>query len=154
MAGERPRGARKSMYRTLDSERIIATLETLRRRIVERFPTASLARVCAELVAIAGERRARTARIAAPDYGLRAGAVAVVVVGLALLTVAGRQIEAKPQDTNVYGILQGIEAGFNIMVLMGAGIFFLLTFEVRWKRRQAMAGLHELRSIVHVIDMH
>ena len=142
------------MYRTLDAERIIATLETLRRRIAERFPSASLARVCAELIAIAGETRARAARLALPDYRLRGGALAVVVAGLALLAFAGRQIESKPQDTNVYGILQGIEAGFNIVVLMGAAMFFLVTFEVRWKRRQALAGLHELRSIVHVIDMH
>jgi len=142
------------MYRTIDPEHIIATLETLKRRITERFPSASLARVCAELIAVAGESRARTARIAAPDYGLRAGAAAVILVGIALVVVAAQQLKVKTEDTNLYGIIQGIEAGFNIIVLAGVAIFFLLTFEVRWKRRQAMAGLHELRSIVHVIDMH
>ena len=142
------------MFRTLDSAQIIATLETLRRRIAERFPGASLARVCAELIAIAGESRARTARIARPDYGLRAGIGAVIAGGLALLAVASGFIEVKKEGTNVYGILQGIESGFNIILLMGASIFFLATLETRLKRRIAMEGLHELRSIVHVIDMH
>jgi hypothetical protein len=142
------------MFRTLDSARIIATLETLRRRIAERFPGASLAKVCAELIAIAGESRARTTRIARPDYGLRAGIGAVIVGGLVLLAIAAGFIEVKKEGTNVYGILQGIESGFNIIVLMGASIFFLATLETRLKRRIAMEGLHELRSIVHVIDMH
>jgi len=35
-----------------------------------------------------------------------------------------------------------------------AAIFFLATLETRLKRREALARLHELRSIVHVIDMH
>lgn len=142
------------MFRTLDSAQIVATLETLRRRIVERFPSASLARVCAELIAIAGESRARTARIQRPDYGLRAAIGAIIVGGLALLAYAAGLIEVKREGTNVYGILQGIESGFNIILLMGAAIFFLATLETRMKRRKAMEGLHELRSIVHVIDMH
>jgi len=37
---------------------------------------------------------------------------------------------------------------------MGAAIFFLVTIENRVKRSRALAALHELRSIAHVIDMH
>jgi hypothetical protein len=33
-------------------------------------------------------------------------------------------------------------------------MLFLLKLEERLKRRRALAALHELRSIVHVIDMH
>jgi hypothetical protein len=142
------------MFRKLDSRQITATLETLRRRIAERFPSASLAKVCAELIAIAGESRARTARIVRPDYVLRAITGAVIAGGLVLLAIAAGFIEVKREGTNVYGILQGIESGFNIILLMGAAVFFLVTLETRLKRRIAMEGLHELRSIVHVIDMH
>jgi hypothetical protein len=142
------------MYRVLDADRIVATLEQLGRRIAERFPTASLAKVCAELIAIARESSARAARLARPDYALRAGSVLVIVGGVALLAYASGLIEVKREGTNVYGILQGIESGFNILLLMGAAIFFLVTFETRWKRRRALLELHELRSIVHVIDMH
>jgi hypothetical protein len=47
-----------------------------------------------------------------------------------------------------------MEAGLNDVVLIGAGIFFLLSVEVRYKRARALKALHELRSITHVIDMH
>ena len=40
------------------------------------------------------------------------------------------------------------------MVLIGAAIFFLVTLETRVKRRRALAALHELRAIAHIIDMH
>ena len=55
---------------------------------------------------------------------------------------------------NVFSVLQGVDAGANLIVLTGAGVFFLTRIEERLKRRAALKALHELRSIVHVIDMH
>ena len=49
------------MYRSLDSEKILATIETLSRRIAERFPGSGLSRVCEELLTIAGESQRRSA---------------------------------------------------------------------------------------------
>ena len=40
------------------------------------------------------------------------------------------------------------------MVFLGIAVFFLITAEVRLKRRRALASLHELRSVVHIVDMH
>jgi hypothetical protein len=50
--------------------------------------------------------------------------------------------------------VQGLDALFNLLVLLGGGAFFVSTLETRWKRARALTALHELRSIVHVIDMH
>jgi len=141
-------------YRSLDPALLIGTLASLERRIDERFPGAGLAKVCAELAAIARESGAKVARIARPHYLLRISSAAVMASGVVLLAYVSSLIEVKKEGTNVYGILQGFESGFNIVVLMGAAIFFFSQFEMRWKRRLAMADLHELRSIVHVIDMH
>ncbi len=33
-------------------------------------------------------------------------------------------------------------------------MFFLITLEVRVKRRRALKAIHELRSLAHIIDMH
>ena len=41
-----------------------------------------------------------------------------------------------------------------LLCVPGGALFFLVTMETRLKRRTALAHLHELRSIVHVIDMH
>ena len=142
------------MYRALDSTLIIATLEQLERRVSERFPHAGLTKVCHELTEIARENDARVQMLARPNYGLRALSSLVVVVGLGLFGYVWRFIEVKRETESVYSVLQGIDAGFNILVLMGAAIIFLFALEGRWKRQQALGDLDELRSIVHVIDMH
>jgi hypothetical protein len=50
--------------------------------------------------------------------------------------------------------LQALDAGLNTLILLGGGILFLLTWEVRLKRRRALKQIHELRSLAHIVDMH
>ena len=52
------------------------------------------------------------------------------------------------------GFFQGVDSAVNVIVLFGAGLFFLLRHEERAKRRIALDDLYELRSLAHVIDMH
>ena len=50
--------------------------------------------------------------------------------------------------------MQGLDASVNLAIVLGGLAFFVLTLETRWKRDRALEALHELRSIIHVIDMH
>ena len=50
--------------------------------------------------------------------------------------------------------MQTIEAGTNELIVLGAGVFFLVSLERRIKRHRALSATHELRSIAHIIDMH
>lgn len=142
------------MYATLDPRKIIDTLEKLERRISERFPGAGLAKVCGDLRHFAAENSVRVARISRPNTLLRALIATFAIAGIALIIYVGGLIELKRDAENVYGVLQGIEALINILIFGGGGLFFIFTLEERTKRRRALADLHELRSIVHVIDMH
>jgi len=143
------------MYRTLNPDKIIETLAKLERRITERFPGSGLSKVCDELVGIARDSKAKTAAEARPNLALRAGIGLVLVLGMALLGYVATLIDVKRgADENLYGVLQGIEAAVNTLVLTGAGVFFLATLESRWKRQRALAELHQLQSIIHVVDMH
>ena len=143
------------MYRTLDSEKIVASLDTLEKRIEERLPSSGLSKVCAELIGIARENKARAERIARPNLWLRAAVLLLLAGLLLLLSRVGMLIDfSKTAADSVYTVLQGIEAAMNILVLMGATAIFLVTSEDRLKRRRALTALHELRSIAHVIDMH
>jgi len=47
-----------------------------------------------------------------------------------------------------------LEAGINDIILIGAGIFFLVSAETRIKRRRVLNSLHRLRVFAHIIDMH
>ena len=141
-------------YRRLDAEKIVETLARLGQRINERFPNAGLAVVCKELTEIARGAQAKAEKIARPNLWLRGGTGLIMLLGLLLLYYVGGIIQFKHTTDNLFGVMQGIEAAVNLIIVMGAGVLFLSTLEGRWKRRQALSALYELRSIVHVIDMH
>lgn len=141
-------------YRMLDAASIAGTLGQLQRRIGERFPASGLYNVATELVGIAAECDARLARIARPHWPIRF-AVAAGVIGLsAILVAAGSKMQISMAVGGVAELAQGIEATIADLVYLGAGIYFLVSLEARVKRRAALAALHELRSLVHIIDMH
>ncbi len=142
------------MYRKLDPEKIVSTLALLSERIHERFPGSGLCKVCEELVHVAQETEAKVNETVKPNIPLRLGIAALVAFGLFMLLKVGAIIELKRDSENLYGVLQGIDAAFNILLLTGGGMLFLSSLEARWKRHKVMEHLHELRSIVHVIDMH
>jgi len=143
------------MYRRLAPDKLIASLVRLEGRIKERFADASLSRVCAELTEIARQTEQRAKEIARPNFALRGLVLLLLGLGVTLLFVVGhRLLISKTTSDDLFSTLQGIDSGFNILVLMGAALYFLMSLEERIKRRRALKALHELRSIVHVIDMH
>jgi hypothetical protein len=145
----------RPMYHALQPDKIVKTLEQLEARIAQRFPKAGLGKVCAELTAVARASEARARSIARPAYLLRGGTLAAILTGLGMIAYVGTLlVQDKKVGDDLYATIQGVEATFNIAVLTGAAIFFLVRIEERMKRAQALAALNELRSIVHVIDMH
>lgn len=142
------------MYRSLDSDKILATIQTLNRRIGERFPGSGLDRVCLELLTIAGESQKRSAWIAKPQKSLRVITVVLVtiLIGGLLFVLASAAWPRNGFDLVV--LVQVSEAGLNVFLLLSAAILFLVTAETRIKRRRALKAIHELRALAHVIDMH
>lgn len=142
------------MYRSLDAEKIILTVETLNKRIEERFPGSGLNRVCGELHTIAIKSQQRAGWIAKPLRSLRllvALSITIMVAGLAMI-VRGSSLPRNGFD--LVGLVQVSEAGLNVVILLGAAILFLVTTERRIKRGRALRAIHELRALAHVIDMH
>jgi hypothetical protein len=142
-------------FRALDALKVIETIAALERRIGERFPGAGLKAVCGELLMIARESSRRAQGIGRTNTALRALVLCFLLGSLWVLGWIASLIDfTRTSADNVYSVLQGIEAAANLAVLMGAAVFFLVRIEERVKRRRALSALHELRSIVHVIDMH
>ena len=142
------------MHRTLDAARIVATVETLERRIAERFAGSGLSQVAAALSAEARATADRAAALNRPDVALRIGVGAVLTLGVAAQVYSATHIRLGPMQTDALSLAQGLEAAFNLLAIFGAAIWFLLTLEERMKRRRVLARLHELRSLAHVVDMH
>jgi hypothetical protein len=137
------------MYRSLDPEKTTQTLKTLNNRIEERFPGASLGRVCREVLMIAAETRLRAEWAGKQLTWIRVAVMSVLGTAFFAGVYAVRHIRIQGQPE-----LEELDAGFNVLVLLGAAIFFLLSLESRIKRHRILQALHELRSIAHVIDMH
>jgi len=138
----------------LDADAVARTVDLLCRRIDERFPGSGLGRVGRELDRIARQTQQRARAIGRPILSLRLG-VAFLIVFIATVLAATVASLRKPKEPlEAFQFLQVLEAGINDVVLVGAGIFFLVTLETRIKRRRALAALRELRAVAHIIDMH
>lgn len=142
------------MYLALDSSKIVQTLEALERRIQARFPGSGLGGVCGELTTTARKAAAAAADLARPYVWLRGASIALLVGGAAAQLLMARSLHVKAETFSVIDVAQGLEAAVNLLLLMSAAIWFLLTLEERIKRGKALGELHKLRSIAHVIDMH
>lgn len=138
----------------LDAAEVLRTLERLESRIERSFPGASLARVCRRLIAVAREAQATSERLARPMRRLRAGLGLLLLVGIAGLGFASEVVDLPTRALTLPELIQVAEAFLNEVLLLGAGLFFVFTLELRIKRGWALAALHPLRSIAHVIDMH
>jgi type II secretory pathway pseudopilin PulG len=143
-----------AMYRALDADKIIATIERLKRRIDERFPGAGLACVAGDLLAAAHdtEQKATSLRRQRWSYDLLPVLFLAICIGSALYLQ--RVLKFEVANTEGTNLLQTFEAVLNIAVFGGIALVYLLNLQRQQKRREALNALHQLRSLVHVIDMH
>ena len=141
-------------FRSLDPAQILKTSETLERRVRERFPDRGLAQVAREVTALARGIRDEVAILARPIWWLRGLVVALVLVGAAVFLWVGSILPLRDVGQDAIGSVQGIEAAINTALLAGLGLVALISLEARVKRRRVARGLHGLRSVIHVIDMH
>lgn len=142
------------MFHSLDPEKIIATLELLARRICERFPNTGLASVSRALTELARHTSATVTFIARPNYSLRFFLALVILAGVGIaawVSWLATRLETSMELTNV---MQGVDAATSLIIVFGGLSLYLWSLEGRWRRDRALKALHELRSIIHVIDMH
>jgi len=142
------------MYRTLDPQKVTKTIEELEARINTRFPNSGLSKVSQDLTILSRETAGQITAVVKPHWGLRLFLSSVVMaVSLVLVFIVGEALVLKGSD-QLSDVVQGLDAAMNLSVILAGAIFFVTTFETRWKRSRALTALHELRSIIHVIDMH
>jgi hypothetical protein len=144
-------------YRSLDSAQIIKTLQQLTLRIEERFPGAGLAAVAKELLALGRFCATEAESLEKPHWRVRAAMallilIVIVLSGFLLLRpwMAGTPVLFE----TVGDYLQVLESVLNEIVFVAVAVWFVGSLEGRLKRRRALAAIHQLRSIAHVVDMH
>lgn len=142
------------MYRNIDPDAIVETSNALCNRISERFPGRGLSQVCIDVNQVVQESKAKAQWISQPQWPLRifVGFLIFLMVFASVFAIVN--LDLTTESFGIAELVQVIEAGINDVILLGAGVFFLVTLENRVKRSRALNAMHELRSLAHVIDMH
>ncbi len=141
-------------FRVLDGAKVNETAALLTKRITERFSTASLINVSKEVEAICREANRRASWMARPILWIRIPALLLAISIVLFLVHTLTRLEIKLYPDTLSDLTQMVEAAINDFILIGAALFFLGTVEIRIKRNRALAALHELRSLAHIIDLH
>jgi hypothetical protein len=142
------------MQMALDADKIIATVDKLSLRVMERFPGAGLAQVAKDFTLVARKARGDATIVGLPNYRLRWITASLLFGGVVLFGLVVRELHLSTPLSEVGTLVQILEPAANIAILVALGIAFVVKLEDRWKRRHALASLHSLRSMIHVIDMH
>jgi hypothetical protein len=140
------------MSTNLDTEKVIATIETLKKRIGDRFPDSGLYHTCDQIHELGSRTKDVVARIGTPIWPLRLLSGALILIFAASLCALLSQHEVK-ESISLYGLIQTMEAGGNLLILIGLGAVFVWSFEQRIRRKRATGAINTLRDVAHVIDM-
>jgi hypothetical protein len=138
----------------LDESRIRETLDRLTRRIEERFPGSGLGRVSADVATIGRETSDLLAYLRAPQWAVRLLVGSTVLAAVVVVVVLVSTLQLPSGIDGVATALQASESLLNELVFLGVALFFLAGLEDRVKRKRALASLHRLRSVAHIVDMH
>jgi hypothetical protein len=139
----------------LDERANIHTLEVLRNRVAERFPTRGISRIVSHLLDLSRITTAEAADLRRPYWGMRFISLLAIIAGLAAFAVLYRFFRIiMDEQVGLAEFTQGLEATLNIILISGLVIGFFLRLENRRKRTIALNGLYRLRAVTHVIDMH
>lgn len=152
----REKGSSEGRYTQLNAAMILKTIERLEQRINVRFPDSGLGRVCSEFRVLSYESESLARRLGPPIWPVRIAAwlAAVLLTGL-VIWASGQMVQHFSFSTaGMPDLLQTMESAINELIFLGLALFSLVSLETRIKQRSALAALHRLRSIAHVVDMH
>jgi hypothetical protein len=128
------------------------TIWQLHLRITDRFPNSSLAQIAKRLYSIAKETDQIIAWISRPNYWLRIGVYGLILFIAAVLCVSISQMNFTAKRMSFVDFIQVSESALNEVVLIVAGMIFLVSLENRRKRQRVITSINKLRSIAHFVD--
>lgn len=144
-------------HNLLESDKIISSLEVLSTRIYDRFPQSGLYQVSKQLLSFGRNAKEDAEWVARPIMVLRIFSAFFVLMFIIAVIWTLRNfliLEDNRELLRLENFIPLLEAGINDIILISAGIFFLVSAETRIKHRRVLNSLHRLRVFAHIIDMH
>ena len=134
------------MHNELKFSKVIETISQLERRIIDRFPNSGLLNVCHGLHETAIDAQHKASVISKPNKYIRIGVVSTIVLFFLILIFSITLFDWQFKKPDVTVVIQMTEALINEIILLGVAIFFLVSLEVRVKRKLALKALYQLRD--------
>ncbi|MGH8551539.1 MAG: hypothetical protein ACRERU_23620 [Methylococcales bacterium] len=125
----------------------------LARRVSDRLPGGRLADLAVELVQTARQTDGRTREARRPILAIRLASALAADGSLLCLWYLASHVQARWEFGTFTELFEAADAGFNLVVVLGGALWFLITLEARIKRRTALESIEELREFIHVIDV-
>jgi hypothetical protein len=138
----------------LDLAAITHTAQRLCERVHDRFPGRGISRLSVNLVSLGGDTQHRLDDLCRPRWILRFVSGIAAVAGVAIVIGVVVSANTKVDVNGVNDTLSLLENAIQDLVFVGFACVFIFSIERRMKRRAALRGLAELRSLAHVVDMH
>lgn len=133
-------------------DKLVETAAQIHGRILARFPESGLGAVAGGIVAASRESLERAKDIRRPNWWLRACLVAVGCLAVwGVVFYCQTRGDGVPFWQALIPFFDTTKSGFAFLTAVA---IFLVTLEMRLKRRRAMKAIRELRSLAHIIDMH
>lgn len=136
------------------SSEIKKTCLELHLRISERFPKAKLAQTCKSLIEIAEETDKTIKWIKTPNQFIRISSWLCAFLLLTFFVPIWVKLEVTVKGVNIADFFQMLDSSFNIIVLISAAGFFLMSTEIKRKRKRVVKAINALKTIAHIIDAH
>ena len=145
----------------LNPDEISRTLAELRKRMLEAVGRRGIVDICDEIDRLAKVSKVRCMRLARVDWGRRCLPWLHALVILVIAAVAILDPEFRTRFTNLAFSHGGQDHSWLIfpasltLQIPAAWIFgSLVNLERSAKRKRALRYLHEIRSVIHIVDMH
>lgn len=126
----------------------------LRSRITDRFPESGLLQTCIKLLQASEDSGKTIQWIRQPNYAIRVLSWTLIGILVFSLVQTGLVLKITFKGINAADFFQMVDAGFNSAILFGASGIYLMTSEIRRKRKRVINAVNKLRCIAHIVDAH
>lgn len=142
----------------IDAVILKETIITLELKINENFPEASLKKKCHAMLDLLDETNKKIIEVEKPKILIRVLQVSIISLAIFLIFLIFDITNFKTINPNEITLLNNViaisDAFFNIIVVLLAGLYYLLNLELKKNRKIIIPTINKLRSFLHVIDMH
>ena len=138
----------------LSSQEVLNMATLLHERIQERFGGRRLCDTSKRVLTLTERAGRRARQLGRPNWFMRAVLLLFLAAALVGAGYAVYMLHLSLEVSTITDFLQALSAALDALIVIAAGVYFILSIDLRLKRHVALKALHELRSLAQIVDMH